>query len=280
MPPLLNPVVARVFGFSAFKKAFTLAEVIITLSILGIVAALIIPSTINNARNREFVTRAKKTYAALEQATEIWMIEEGCIGNIYGCISQINPNNSPHGFDGIARNLNIVASTSYKQKNVDGKDVALQDLQEVDWLPDTTTQFDGTKQQNPWEGVSKNGGGGTAAYIGYYLLKDGTTLSLQFPDWNGKSAFGYFDVNGKKGPNKIGVDVYPVGWGIHFENDAQREANERIYGSYATGINPFYVEDNVGAKGLCIVRNGNECTSDIKNNPLAYLLKHNKVPNK
>ena len=253
------------------SRAFTLSEVIITLSILGVVAALTIPSAINNARNREFVTRAKKTYAALEQATEIWMIEEGSIGN-----------SSPHGFDGIAKNLNIVASTSYRQQNVEGRDVALQDLQEVNWLPDTTTQFDGSKQQSPWEGVSKNGGGGTNAYIGYYLLKDGTTLSLQFPDWNGKSAFGFFDVNGKKGPNKIGVDTYPIGWAIHFKNDTQRADNERLFGSYATGFNPFYVEDNVGAKGLCIVRNGNEnhCTNDMKSNPLAYLLKHNKVPNK
>ena len=57
------------------KSFFTLAEVLATLIILGVVAAITIPSTITRVRNREFVTKAKKTYAALEQATEIWMIE-------------------------------------------------------------------------------------------------------------------------------------------------------------------------------------------------------------
>ena len=44
--------------------AFTLAEVLATLVILGVVAAITIPSTINRVRQREFVTKAKNLCCA------------------------------------------------------------------------------------------------------------------------------------------------------------------------------------------------------------------------
>lgn len=41
-------------------KAFTLAEVLITLGIIGIVAALTLPALIQNNRNKELQTGLKK----------------------------------------------------------------------------------------------------------------------------------------------------------------------------------------------------------------------------
>ena len=111
----------------------------------------------------------QKTYAALEQTTEVWMAEEGCVGDINICIAEINNRrlNSPHGFDGIARNLNIVASTSYIQTlDKDKVDVSAQALQQIDWLPDTATQYNGSAQAHAWEAVSKVGGGGTNQPVG------------------------------------------------------------------------------------------------------------------
>ena len=53
-----------------FKKAFTLAEVLITLMIIGIVAALTIPSVISNYQQQEFKTGLKKAVSVLNEAIQ------------------------------------------------------------------------------------------------------------------------------------------------------------------------------------------------------------------
>ena len=53
------------------KRAFTLAEVLITLTIIGVVAAITIPSVIANAHQQEFKTGLKKAVAALDQAVQL-----------------------------------------------------------------------------------------------------------------------------------------------------------------------------------------------------------------
>ena len=48
-----------------FKKAFTLAEILITIGIIGVVAAFTIPVLVNNIANKENITHLKKSYAVL-----------------------------------------------------------------------------------------------------------------------------------------------------------------------------------------------------------------------
>ena len=52
-------------------KAFTLAEVLITLMIIGIVAALTIPSVISNYQQQEFKTGLKKAVSVLNEAIQM-----------------------------------------------------------------------------------------------------------------------------------------------------------------------------------------------------------------
>ena len=49
-------------------KAFTLAEVLITLAIIGVVAAISIPSVISNSQQQEFKTGLRKAVSVLNQA--------------------------------------------------------------------------------------------------------------------------------------------------------------------------------------------------------------------
>lgn len=49
------------------KKAFTLAEVLITLGVIGVVAAMTIPTLIQNTQNAEYKTAYKKAYSDLSQ---------------------------------------------------------------------------------------------------------------------------------------------------------------------------------------------------------------------
>ena len=50
------------------RSGFTLAEVLITLGIIGIVAAMTMPVLINNSRKKELETAFKKQYSVLQQA--------------------------------------------------------------------------------------------------------------------------------------------------------------------------------------------------------------------
>ena len=58
-------------------EGFTLAEVLITLMIIGIVAALTIPSVISNYQQQEFKTGLKKAVSVLNEAIQMNIINEG-----------------------------------------------------------------------------------------------------------------------------------------------------------------------------------------------------------
>ena len=55
-------------AFSRFKFGFTLAEVLITLGIIGVVSSLTMPTLIASTRKNEFSARLKKFYSAMSQA--------------------------------------------------------------------------------------------------------------------------------------------------------------------------------------------------------------------
>ena len=59
------------------KKGFTLAEVLITLAIIGVVAALTIPSVIVKTQQQEFKTAAKKAHSVLAQAVQLTEVKDG-----------------------------------------------------------------------------------------------------------------------------------------------------------------------------------------------------------
>ena len=55
------------FHFSRKRYAFTLAEVLITLGIIGVVAAMTLPTLIHNYRKQSIETKLKKSYSLLSQ---------------------------------------------------------------------------------------------------------------------------------------------------------------------------------------------------------------------
>ena len=59
------------------KAAFTLAEVLITLGIIGVVAAMTMPSLINNYRKQQVVAQLKKSYSVLEQTIKRAEVDYG-----------------------------------------------------------------------------------------------------------------------------------------------------------------------------------------------------------
>lgn len=59
------------------KKGFTLAEVLITLGIIGVVAALTLPSVIANYKKTVLVSQLKRNYSMLEQGFQKMLADDG-----------------------------------------------------------------------------------------------------------------------------------------------------------------------------------------------------------
>ena len=70
-------------------KAFTLAEVLITLGIIGVVASMTIPTLVTNYQDKVMVNKAKLAYSQVHNALKLYASTNDCYGNIL-CL--YNPN--------------------------------------------------------------------------------------------------------------------------------------------------------------------------------------------
>ena len=67
--------------YHKIKKAFTLAEILITLGIIGVIAAITLPTLIANYEKEKTVNQLKATYSILAQAFEMAKSEYGDMSN-------------------------------------------------------------------------------------------------------------------------------------------------------------------------------------------------------
>lgn len=76
------------------NKAFTLAEVILVLGVIGIVAVSALPTFVTSYQKQLYVAKLRKTYAILNQAFMQYAADEGCVGNLEctGLFSDSTPN--------------------------------------------------------------------------------------------------------------------------------------------------------------------------------------------
>ena len=84
-----------------FKRAFTLAEVLITLAIIGVVAAISIPSVISNTQQQEFKTGLRKAVSVLNSAITMNMAIDG-----------ETPYDNQDLFNYLQRHMNIISTFS------------------------------------------------------------------------------------------------------------------------------------------------------------------------
>ena len=76
--------------FSLKTPAFTLAEVLITLGIIGVVAAMTLPTLIMNHRKQVTVNKVKKFYTVMSQATNSAIAEYGSMEDWQGFTTAYN----------------------------------------------------------------------------------------------------------------------------------------------------------------------------------------------
>jgi prepilin-type N-terminal cleavage/methylation domain-containing protein len=105
------------------KLGFTLAEVLITLGIIGVVAAMTIPSLMNQTGQAEFKTGMKKALSVLNQAVTMNVALDG---NDFSSLSNTATTATDSLYNMFVTRMNIVATgTANAPANLQGSNYAL-----------------------------------------------------------------------------------------------------------------------------------------------------------
>ena len=180
------------------KCAFTLAEVLITLGIIGVVAALTLPSVVAKFQQKSFSTAFKKEYSTLNNAINMVVYEQ----DTKDCYQSIKV---------------VVGNVSYDAVATDCVPLKKGLISKMNLTP-IKKDFVYTKKED----VRNNGGVSSNFSVSYdtwldimsaFMMKDGAIVLFYYDEQHSNVApyanipF-VIDVNGKKGPNRWGYDVF------------------------------------------------------------------------
>ena len=183
------------------KKAFTLAEVLITLGIIGVVAAMTMPSLIQNYQKKALATQTQKFYSMMSQAVKQYMADYGVddLRNTPLASDNYEDSESPEAMASIRDFVTKYLKVVQECESIEGEDDAGRLLHNncfapvYRWLNNSLDNFSYT--------------------LGTYILADGSVIVINYrggnKDYPGPILLGV-DVNGKKGPNKYGYDYFEM----------------------------------------------------------------------
>jgi len=173
------------------RTGFTLAEVLLVITIIGVVASLTLPNLITNVQNQQIISKYKKTYNALSTVTNLIKEEDFGGGNFTG------PGNS---------------FTSNYWKDFFKKHLVY--IKEYDSAASNLLLIGEAGTGIIWS-LDKTYADTLPNWIGIYeppvlVLSDGT-----FVVFSGANDFGeiiIIDLNGNKPPNTMGLDIFIFGF--------------------------------------------------------------------
>ena len=191
------------------RVAFTLAEVLITLGIIGVVAAITMPSLVQNYKEKELTTRTKKVFSSIQNASILGQQDSNSIGDNGSLF------NRDDGYLKVTENF---------AKYFDGAKVCKR-------YSDCPQYYYAIKYSDYRYNSSGEDMSGNISYQPRIILKDSSILYLAelIPscdnvsvdvtyDSNGRPtsfvnhreycALIAFDVNGVKSPNQYGIDAF------------------------------------------------------------------------
>ena len=165
-----------------------MAEVLITLVVIGIIAAVTVPVIMENHKKIETSTRLKKFASNLLNAIRLTEIDVGVPSNEWG-------------------------------GDVDNWELTYQNLQQV------FNKISATQLMKNGQGVSRENEDGPMIceniyWTQTYTLSDGTLLGFEGPpDPKGHISWNFLvDVNGEKAPNSCGRDIFAFNFNVHDPN--------------------------------------------------------------
>lgn len=187
------------------KKGFTLAEVLITLGVIGVVAAMTMPALIAKYEKHIVLTRLQRTFNVLSNALVAAQAEYGDpAGWTFTGL------NDEYTDESSARVNEIFASTYITPYLAKGYDFfPSKSLSDLGYKTNITNRagFSMTIITLTKKGVSLRLNDGTIIFPAAILVKATGNVS-----WKGQSritgVYYYADVNGTKGPNVLGKDVF------------------------------------------------------------------------
>ena len=169
------------------KKAFTLAEVLITLGIIGVVAAITIPGLMENVRNRDLQAQLKKTYSEWNQISMQFMNDNEQSIPDYTSENGVNAliNELPKYLKGISRFSDWTSGKTDENGSNTGA------------MPYPVFTMRGARTR-----IDCDVSGFRSDIAGKYILFDDSPKS----GYNGPRLC--IDLNGDKRPNKVGIDIF------------------------------------------------------------------------
>ena len=210
------------------KAAFTLAEVLITLGIIGIVAALTMPTLMANYRKKVYATQLKRVVNVLSNNFKYILANEN-IDDL--CNSSVVASCDPSG-----ASFPSYPSLEFIYVVIDQEKYA-----KFFNLTGVSENTNFNRSLNDVYGMSINTKG--------YVLADGSFISLGHDSASGLI---YTDVNGEKGPNVLGLDRYLLDFG----------PNGAI--PYYNGFYSVFVNEAIKAGGYEIINSS--CKNIVSSN--------------
>ena len=209
------------------RFGFTLAEVLITLGIIGVVAAMTMPALVANYQKKSLATQTQKFYSMMSQAVKQYMADEGVddLRNTPLASDNYEDSASPEAIasirDFVTKYLKVAEECDHDANNCFAEKYRAWNGGEALDNFTTATNYDEYRDYGLTDG--------SVIRIGYYYGSESVPISL------------YVDVNGKKGPNRVGYDLWNMDIfydGVIDESSVGPECRGKDNGEYVS-------------KGLC-----------------------------
>lgn len=190
------------------KRGFTLAEVLITLGIVGVVAALTAPALVMSSRNEANAARLSSTVSQLESAFHNAMLSEGV--DEFSQTTIAENRNSPRSVIGNLGKYLIVATADYRTPREFYSGSATPSGMASNGS-NSNNSVALTELNRNYNNIINLKNGSTVFFKLTGNVTDEATKQLRIR--NGSSLYateGYciIDVNGKSSPNLIGRDIF------------------------------------------------------------------------
>jgi prepilin-type N-terminal cleavage/methylation domain-containing protein len=180
------------------KKGFTLAEVLITLAVIGVVAALTIPTVVQNYRKTQTVTQLKKVYSALANTTNLAIADYGPITQWE--IGEMSNSEDAEKFANMYLIPYLKVSKNCGTKTTEDCEIRRKYLNSTGTAPTVSS-----------------------AYTRFFLADGTLVFGRVYSDETLKRFITWVDINGEKAPNTMGKDIFEFNYFLYFPSDTKYE---------------------------------------------------------